>query len=187
MPERFEAIVVGGGPAGNAAALTLARSGAAVLQIERGEYAGAKNVQGAILYADALEAMIPEFRDEAPLERHIVEQRMWMLDERSHVGTHYRSEDFNEERPNRYTILRAQFDKWFSATVREAGALVICETTVTDLLRDGKGRVIGVRTDRDGGEIYADVVILADGVNSLVAQRAGLREEIKPDHVAQAG
>ena len=186
MPERFEAIVVGGGPAGNAAALTLARSGAAVLQIERGEYAGAKNVQGAILYADALEAMIPEFRDEAPLERHIVEQRMWMLDERSHVGTHYRSEDFNEERPNRYTILRAQFDKWFSATVREAGALVICETTVTDLLRDGKGRVIGVRTDRDGGEIYADVVILADGVNSLVAQRAGLREEIKPDHVALA-
>ena len=67
MPERFEAIVVGGGPAGNAAALTLARSGAAVLQIERGEYAGAKNVQGAILYADALEAMIPEFRDEAPV------------------------------------------------------------------------------------------------------------------------
>lgn len=186
MPERFEAIVVGGGPAGNAATLTLARGGVHVLQIERGEYAGAKNVQGAILYADAVEEMIPEFRDEAPLERHIVEQRMWMLDERSHVGTHYRSEDFNEERPNRYTILRAPFDKWFSATVKKAGALVICETTVLDLLRDGSGRVIGVKTDREGGEIHADVVILADGVNSLVAQRAGLRNEVKPDHVALA-
>ncbi|HRK96576.1 MAG TPA: FAD-dependent monooxygenase [Rhodospirillales bacterium] len=186
MPERFEAIVVGGGPAGNAATLTLARGGVHVLQIERGEYAGAKNVQGAILYADAVEDMIPEFRDEAPLERHIVEQRMWMLDERSHVGTHYRSEDFNEERPNRYTILRAPFDKWFSATVKKAGALVICETTVLDLLRDGSGRVIGVKTDREGGEIHADVVILADGVNSLVAQRAGLRNEVKPDHVALA-
>ncbi|MGZ8996982.1 MAG: FAD-dependent monooxygenase, partial [Rhodospirillales bacterium] len=186
MPERFEAIVVGGGPAGNAAALTLARGGVHVLQIERGEYAGAKNVQGAILYADAVEEMIPEFRDEAPLERHIVEQRMWMLDERSHVGTHYRSEDFNEERPNRYTILRAPFDKWFSATVKKAGALVICETTVIDLIRNASGRVAGVKTDRDGGEIQADVVILADGVNSLVAQRAGLRREVEPDHVALA-
>ena len=186
MPERFEAIVVGGGPAGNAAALTLARGGVHVLQIERGEYAGAKNVQGAILYADAVEEMIPEFRDEAPLERHIVEQRMWMLDERSHVGTHYRSEDFNEERPNRYTILRAPFDKWFSATVKKAGALVICETTVIDLIRNASGRVAGVKTDRDGGEIHADVVILADGVNSLVAQRAGLRREVEPDHVALA-
>lgn len=186
MPERFEAIVVGGGPAGNAAALTLARGGVHVLQIERGEYAGAKNVQGAILYADAVEEMIPEFRDEAPLERHIVEQRMWMLDERSHVGTHYRSEDFNEDRPNRYTILRAPFDKWFSATVKKAGALVICETTVLDLIRDASGRVVGVKTDREGGEIHADVVILADGVNSLVAQRAGLRKEVEPDHVALA-
>ena len=186
MPERFEAIVVGGGPAGNAAALTLARGGVHVLQIERGEYAGAKNVQGAILYADAVEEMIPEFRDEAPLERHIVEQRMWMLDDRSHVGTHYRSEDFNEDRPNRYTILRAPFDKWFSATVKKAGALVICETTVLDLIRDASGRVVGVKTDREGGEIHADVVILADGVNSLVAQRAGLRNEVEPDHVALA-
>lgn len=186
MPERFEAIVVGGGPAGNAAALTLARGGVHVLQIERGEYAGAKNVQGAILYADAVEEMIPDFRDEAPLERHIVEQRMWMLDERSHVGSHYRSEDFNEERPNRYTILRAPFDKWFSATVKKAGALVICETTVLDLIRDASGRVVGVKTDREGGEIHADVVILADGVNSLVAQRAGLRNEVEPDHVALA-
>jgi electron transfer flavoprotein-quinone oxidoreductase len=186
MPERFEAIVVGGGPAGNAATLTLARGGVHVLQIERGEYAGAKNVQGAILYADAVEEMMPEFRDEAPLERHIVEQRMWMLDERSHVGTHYRSEDFNEDRPNRYTILRAPFDKWFSSTVKKAGALVICETTVLDLIRDASGRVIGVKTDREGGEIHADVVILADGVNSLVAQRAGLRGEVEPDHVALA-
>ena len=51
----FDAIVVGAGPSGNAAAYTLAKSGLKVLQIERGEYPGSKNVQGAILYADALE------------------------------------------------------------------------------------------------------------------------------------
>jgi electron transfer flavoprotein-quinone oxidoreductase len=50
---------------------------------------------------------------------------MWMMDETSYVGMHYRSEDFNEERPNRYTIIRTQFDKWFSRRVRDAGAVVL--------------------------------------------------------------
>lgn len=72
----FDAIVVGAGPAGNSAAYTMANAGLNVLQIERGEYSGSKNVQGAILYSDALEQMIPDFREEAPLERHIVEQRI---------------------------------------------------------------------------------------------------------------
>ena len=96
------------------------------------------------------------------------------------------SDKFNEERPNRYTIIRAQIDKWFSKKVKEAGALVICETTVTDLLKDAAGKVIGVRTDRENGDIFADVVVLCDGVNSLLAQRAGFRAELKPEHVALA-
>ena len=185
MTERFDAIVVGAGPAGNAAALTLAKQGLSVLQLERGEYPGAKNVQGGILYADALEELIPDFRDDAPLERHIVEQRIWMLDDQAHMGGHYRSDGFNEEKPNRYTIIRAQFDKWFSKKVKEAGALVVCETTVTGLLRDGK-KVVGVETDREGGKIHADVVVLADGVNALVGNRAGLSPMLEPEHAALA-
>ena len=184
--EHFDAIVVGAGPSGNAAAYTMAKAGLNVLQIDRGEYAGSKNVQGAILYADALERLIPDFREEAPLERHVVEQRMWMLDETSHVGAHYRSDDFNEDRPNRYTIIRAQFDQWFARTVREAGALMLTETTVTNLVKDDKGKVIGVETDREGGPIYDEVVILGEGVNGLVGQRAGLRPELSTSHVALA-
>ncbi|KRR00165.1 MULTISPECIES: FAD-dependent oxidoreductase [Bradyrhizobium] len=186
IEEKFDAIVVGAGMSGNAAALAMAQRGMKVLQLERGEYAGSKNVQGAILYADMLEKLIPDFRDDAPLERHLVEQRFWIMDDRSHLGVHYRSEDFNEERPNRYTIIRAQFDKWFSSKVREAGATVLCETTVTELARDAHGKVIGVRTDRRDGEIHADVVVLAEGVNGLLGTRARLRERPKPDKVALA-
>jgi electron transfer flavoprotein-quinone oxidoreductase len=36
--------------------------------------------------------------------------------------------------------------------VREAGALVICETTVDDLMLDGD-QVVGVRCDREQGEV----------------------------------
>ena len=183
--EKFDAIVVGAGASGNAAAYTLAKAGLKVLQIERGEYPGSKNVQGAILYADALEKLIPDFREDAPLERHIIEQRVWVLDDASFVGTHYRSDDYNKPPYNRYTIIRAQFDKWFSSKVREAGALLICETTVEELLMDGD-TCIGVRCDRQGGEVYADVVILADGVNSTLARKAGFHGEIKGENVALA-
>ena len=184
--EKFDAIVVGAGPAGCAAAYTMAKAGLNVLQLERGEYPGAKNVQGAILYSNALERLVPEFREEAPLERHVIEQRLWMLDDTSYVGMQYRSDDFNEERPNRYTIIRAQFDKWFAQQVRDAGALLLCETTVTELVRDDTGKVIGVRTDREGDPIFADVVVLGEGVNGLLGQRAGLRKELKPETVALA-
>lgn len=184
--ERFDAIVVGAGPSGNAAAYTMAKAGLNVLQLERGEYPGSKNVQGAILYADALERLIPDFREDAPLERHVIEQRIWMMDDLSHTGMHYRSEAFNEDKPNRYTIIRAQFDRWFSRRVRDAGTTLLCETTVTELLRDREERVIGVKTDRPGGTLLADVVILAEGVNGLIGQAAGLRQELKPKDVALA-
>ena len=186
IDERFDAIVVGAGPSGNAAAYTMAKSGLNVLQLERGEYPGSKNVQGAILYSDALEKLMPDFRDDAPLERHVIEQRIWMMDDHSHTGMHYRSELFNEANPNRYTIIRAQFDRWFSRRVREAGCTVLCETTVTELLQDTKGRVIGVRTDRHGGTLLADVVVLAEGVNGVTGQRAGLRPALKQKDVALA-
>ncbi|MBB6413907.1 FAD-dependent oxidoreductase [Mesorhizobium sangaii] len=186
IEEKFDAIVIGAGMSGNAAAYTMASQGLKVLQLERGEYPGSKNVQGAIMYANMLEKIIPDFRDDAPLERHLVEQRLWVMDDTSHTGIHYRSDDFNEAKPNRYTIIRAQFDKWFSRKVREAGATVLCETTVTELVRDAKDRVVGVRTDRAGGAIFADVVVLAEGVSGLLGPRAGLREIPKPQTVALA-
>ncbi|WP_237153159.1 FAD-dependent oxidoreductase [Oryzibacter oryziterrae] len=186
IEEKFDAIVVGAGMSGNAAAYTLAKRGLKVLQLERGEYAGSKNVQGAIMYASMLEQIIPDFREDAPLERHIVEQRFWMMDGHSHSGMHYRSDEFNSDNPNRYTIIRAQFDKWFSRKVRDAGVTVLTETTATELVYDTGGKVIGVRTDRRDGEIRADVVVLAEGVNGLLGTRAGLRETPKPETVALA-
>ncbi|MCE6950090.1 FAD-dependent oxidoreductase [Cereibacter sphaeroides] len=186
MKDHFDAIVVGAGPSGNACAYTMAKAGMNVLQIDRGEYPGSKNVQGAILYSDALERIIPDFREDAPLERHVGELRFWMLSEHSHSAGHYRTDQFEGDKPDRYTILRAPFDKWFSKKVREAGATLITETTVTNLVKNDEGRVVGVETDREGGPIFADVVVLAEGVNGVVGQRAKLRPEVKPQHVALA-
>ena len=72
MPEKFDCIVVGAGPAGTACAYELAKAGVNVLLLERGEYPGAKNVMGGVLYRQMLDEIIPGFYKEAPLERPIV-------------------------------------------------------------------------------------------------------------------
>lgn len=77
--EKFDSIVVGAGPAGVSAAITMARAGLNVALLERGEYAGAKNVQGAVLYSKMLEDVVPEFWKDCPLERAIVEERVFIL------------------------------------------------------------------------------------------------------------
>ena len=183
MPEKFDVIVVGAGPSGTACALTCARSGLNVLLIERGEYPGAKNVMGGVLYRKQMEDLIPEFWKEAPLERPVIEQRFWMMDKESVVSFGYKGLEWAVEPYNNFTVLRAQFDQWFARKAVEAGTLLINETVVTEcIVEDGK--VVGVRTDRPDGDIHADVVVLADGVNSLLSKQLGFHKEFRPDEVA---
>lgn len=184
VEEKFDCIVVGAGPAGTAAAYTLAKAGLSVIQFERGEAPGTKNVMGGILYRNALEQIIPEFWKEAPLERPVTEQRVWLLDDDACIGGAYASDKLRTI-PNAFTVFRANFDKWFAQKASDAGALLINETTVTSLIiRDAK--VIGVKTDREDGEVLSDCVIIADGVNSLLARDAGFHKEIPPANVATA-
>ncbi|PLR83987.1 MULTISPECIES: FAD-dependent oxidoreductase [Bacillus] len=183
MPEKFDVIIVGAGPAGTACAYTCAKNGLNVLQIERGEYPGSKNVMGGVLYRKQMEEIIPEFWKEAPLERPVVEQRFWMMDKESVVSFGYKGLEWGMEPYNNFTVLRAQFDQWFAQKAVEAGALLITETVVTECIVEN-GKVIGVRTDRPDGEVFADVVVLADGVNSLLGKQLGFHKEFRPDEVA---
>lgn len=177
--ERFDAIVVGAGPAGITAAKDMAAAGLSVVVLERGQYPGAKNVSGGILYRHPTEEMCPGFEAEAPLERPIIEQRYLVLTEDALLGGVYRSMRFAEPPYNAYSVLRAEFDRWYATKAEEAGAEVYPEFTVTDLLWED-GRVVGVTTGDPDGELYAHCVVLADGANSLLAQRAGLHREWEP-------
>ncbi|MEW8971741.1 FAD-dependent oxidoreductase [Mesobacillus jeotgali] len=183
MSEKFDVIVVGAGPAGTSCAYNCAKSGLKVLLIERGEYPGSKNVMGGVLYRKQMEDIIPEFWKEAPLERPVVEQRFWMMDKESVVQLGYKGLEWAVEPYNNFTVLRAHFDQWFAKKAVEQGALLINETVVTECIVEN-GKVVGVRTDRPDGEAFADVVVLADGVNSLLSKQLGFHREFRPDEVA---
>ncbi|MDI3257210.1 MAG: FAD-dependent oxidoreductase [Kyrpidia sp.] len=182
--ERFDAVVVGAGPAGTAAAYTMAKGGLKVALIERGEFPGAKNIFGGVLYRKQLEDLIPEFWKEAPLERTIVEQRLWILGGDSAVTFGHRNLKYKEP-PNCWTGLRVKFDQWFAGKAEQAGAIPIYETVVTELLLEN-GRVVGVRTDREDGDLRANIVVIADGVNSLLGKSLGIHREWRPDEVSLA-
>ena len=182
--EKFDTIIVGAGPAGTTAAYVLAKAGLNVLLIERGAYPGAKNVFGGILYTTILNRLIPNFWEEAPVERHIKGVQIFLLSETNAVSIGVESEEHNKPPYNNsFTVSRAQFDQWYARKAEEAGAFLITNTVVDDLLWENN-KVVGVKARGDEGDIYANVVVVADGVNSLLAQKTGLRKEFSPRQVS---
>jgi electron transfer flavoprotein-quinone oxidoreductase len=181
--ENFDVIVVGGGPAGLSAAISAVQVGMKTVVIERGDYPGTKNVMGGILYTKATDMVVPDFWKEAPLERPIVEQRIAMLSGDESIMASYRDPAWASEPYNAHSILRVKFDRWLAQQAEKAGAMIITETIVEDLLYQN-GNVVGVRTGRAEGDLGGKVVILAEGVNNFLAVKTGLAKPLKPESVA---
>ncbi len=176
--EKFDVIIIGAGPAGIACAYKLAREGKNVLVIERGISAGSKNVTGGRLYTYALDLLEPGLWEEAILERKVTREQIMVVNGDRSIVIDYADPSFAApgKMPQSYTILRALFDEWFASKAEASGAFIASGILVEDLIEEN-GKVIGVKAGDD--KIYADLIIAADGVNSFMAQKAGLREDLK--------
>lgn len=181
--EKFDVIVVGGGPAGLSAAISAAQAGMKTAVIERGDYPGTKNVMGGVLYTQATNEVVPDFWKEAPLERPVIEQRYAFLSKDEILSAGYRDPAWGQPPYNAHTVLRVKFDRWLADQAVKAGVMIITETLVEDLLYHGDD-VVGVRTGRAEGDLGAQVVILAEGANNFLACKAGLAKPLRPENMA---
>jgi len=179
--EKFAVIVVGAGPAGSAAAYLLAKEGLDVLLVEKGAAPGSKNMFGGRMYSHALHRIMPNFWEEAPVERAVVREEVTFLSGSRSVTVSCQDFGWAGSFRHSFTLLRAEFDAWLASKAEEAGAMLACGILVDDLLVEG-GKVVGIRAGED--EMLADVVIAADGVNSIIAQKAGLAKMFTPHQVA---
>lgn len=191
MEDKFDCIIVGGGVAGLSAAMTLARADARFLLIERGEFCGAKNVSGGVLWGSDLFRLVPDYADDPDsFERFVNHRRLTFMDEESAFSVDFKSTHFENTPYAGVSVLRARFDAWLSGQVEaviEQGAnaessFLATNILVEDVLVEDE-RVVGIRAGGDA--FYADCVILAEGVNNLLTRKVGIEPAyVSADHVA---
>ncbi|MFC4438422.1 MULTISPECIES: FAD-dependent monooxygenase [Natrialbaceae] len=184
--EHYEAVVVGCGPGGAAAAARLADHGVETLVLERGVEAGSKNVSGGLIYAEesapyTIDDLFEGFREEAA-ERPVTDYQIHNI-----AGNKVKSYDLTDlhEHDTDWcdAVLRRKMDSRLEARVHEktseTGGGVLTNVRVNGLLRDD-GEIVGVTCD-ELDPIEADLIVAADGVNSELARDAGLMDWEEPD------
>jgi len=169
-----DVVVVGAGPAGACAAIVAARAGLDVVLLERGPFPGSKNMYGGVVYPRILDDLIPQWWEEAPVQRWVTRRSTMLLTDNQALTVDFRTDAWGEPPYNGATAFRPDWDHWLAGHAVAAGAQLLTDTTVVGLLRDAKGAVVGVRTDRPDGDLRARVVIACDGVNSFLAKEAGM-------------
>ncbi len=179
LPSSADAVVCGGGPAGSTVATVLARRGHSVLVLERERFPRFHVGESLLPYN------IPLFERIGVLEKVRASGVQVKLGARFyHQGSERTrfvkfARGIDDRHPSAFQVKRADFDKLLLDHAREAGASVVEETRVEEVLFDAAGRATGVRVRRAGEEapreVAAKVVFDATGRDALLSRRLGGR------------
>lgn len=176
IPTKFDVVVVGAGPSGSATAYLLAKKGYRVLMVERGRGAGSKELYGGRVYAEPLREVWPDLDSKAPIHRWVTKERISVT-----AGKRVLTLEFKSGKRVSFTTYLTELARWMASRAEEAGALLVDEVRVDEfIVKDG--RVVGVRSGSD--EVYAEVVVDAEGVNRLLLERFGAVRKLEPDYIA---
>jgi len=171
---KYDVVVVGSGPAGSVTARFAAEKGAKVLVIERRAEVGVP-----VLCGEGISRKIDAW--------NMIEGKRWIAGRMD--GARIYSPDKTcvtlaaEQAGNEtgYVVYRDIFDQELARLAIKAGAEFMMNTQATELIKEGdKIKGVKARHFDEKLEIECDIVVAADGVDSKVAQWAGLKTRLDP-------
>ncbi|HZT53762.1 MAG TPA: geranylgeranyl reductase family protein, partial [Gaiellaceae bacterium] len=160
--ERFDAIVVGAGPAGSTTAYRLARAGSNVLLLDRARFPRDKPCGGGLTIRAVRQMPVPP----DPVVEHVVDRMGFRLDYRSRF-----------ERGGREPLIlmtqRRRLDHYLVEQAAAAGATVRDGVKVADVTVGERA----VRVAVDGAPVEAAALVAADGANGTTRRALDLGGE----------
>ena len=174
--QRFDVVVVGGGPAGLSCSYELAKKGFRVVVLERGRTPGAKSLFGGRVYASPLERTYRNLRKAAPIERWVRQERMSMVSDGGSVSVSYGS-----AKSTSFTAHLPKLVSWMAMEAESEGALVVTDVRVDRVVMEDR-RAVGV--EAGGDRVDANVVVVAEGANRLLCEGMKIVPALSPGQVA---
>lgn len=171
MKSRYDVLVVGGGPAGAVAAETAAKAGLSTCLLEKRPAVGAP-----VRCAEGIGRDVKEFIDPDPrwISAEIGRAAIVAPD-----GTTMHLDSKAAGNKVGYVLERKIFDRALVRQAADAGADIAVKTLVkSPVIEDGA--VKGVIVEGPVPKIEADVVIAADGVESMFARMCGIDTAVPP-------
>src|SRR6478672_5180809 len=176
--ERYDVIVIGGGPAGSTAAALLAEKGRQVLLLEKEKFPryhiGESLMPFCWFTLDRL-GVLPEMERIAYTKKYSVQ---FVTPDGRQSQPFYFFQHYDHPSSTTWQVERADFDLMLLNNARTKGADVRELTPVQRLLKEESGRVIGVEAvDADGAkhEFHAPITIDCSGREQVSIARDGWR------------
>jgi flavin-dependent dehydrogenase len=169
----FDAITIGGGPAGASAAAILAEKGHRVLVLEREKFPRYHIGESLLPFTNhplRRLGLIDRMRQSSFVKKYSVQ---FVAPSGKASQPFYFSSRYDADIAQTWQVLRSEFDLMVLNNAREKGAVVHEETAVKEFLRDGD-RVVGVRTENKAGEIRdytAPITLDCSGRDAFAAVR----------------
>ena len=179
MNSSHDVLIIGGGPSGTGTAAILAEYGHKVLVLEREKFPRYHIGESLIPFTfGPLErlGLIPKMRKSHFVKKYSVS--FVQPDGKRSQPFYFFNRYDRETMAQSWQVVRSEFDQMLAEHARERGAEVREETTVTQLLKNDSGRVIGVEVKNKDGRVehlFAKLVIDASGKEAFASNRLGWR------------
>ncbi|WP_456421876.1 geranylgeranyl reductase family protein [Thermococcus sp.] len=172
MSWKYDVVVVGAGIAGPIVARNVARAGFSVLLIDKKWAIGTPKQ-----CAEGISINVFNKYD-IPYDKRFINREIYGAKLYSPSGYEL---ELRYKEVSGVILERKVFDKMLAYYAAKAGADVLARTEALDVIRKD-GRVVGIKAKHEDEpvEIYADVIVAADGVESTIARKAGINTYAPP-------